>query len=138
FLDEFDIFFPKPDKPVDIDTGKIMILLPRAIQVIEKAAAGKQSAIEFAASRHTRREKKIISGGYKPGKCAEKPHSQLAGKINRYFIRKFLHFVYHRPDVFWVSWQSNTYTTRLLFHYLTTSFPQTIFLLHWRLMKHAH
>ena len=91
FFDKLNIFFVQPDKPVDVNIGKVMKLLPGAVKMIEKKILGKQRPVKFQAFRHARRKKKKISGGDKPGKYAKKPQPQPPGKIKQYFIRQFFH-----------------------------------------------
>jgi hypothetical protein len=82
---------PPGHKPVNIDIGKIMILLPHTMQMIEEIAPGEKRTVKFQAVRHAHRKQKKVTRGDKPGKSVEKPHSQSMRKINCYFIRKFFH-----------------------------------------------
>jgi len=91
FLDIFDGFFIEADETVNLDIGKLVILTPRALQMIEKVSVGKKNTVKFQAIRHAHREKKKVSGGNKPGQNAEKPQPQPPGQIEQYFIRHFFH-----------------------------------------------
>jgi hypothetical protein len=72
---------------VEIDIGKIMLLLPDTRQMIEVIATWKKCPVKLQAVRDARWKKEKVSRGDKPGKGAEKPHPQAMRKINCYFIR---------------------------------------------------
>ncbi len=77
--DIFNGFLIKADEAMNIDIGKLVILLPRAPQMIKKSAVRKQSPVKPEAVGHAHRKEKIITGRDKPRKYPEKPQPQPPG-----------------------------------------------------------
>jgi hypothetical protein len=84
---KFNLVFIERDKPVEIYSGEIMILLPHTILMIGKISCGEQRAVKFQAVRNAYRKEEKITGGNKPGKSVEKPRPPKPGKINCYAVR---------------------------------------------------